>query len=115
MPIYVKANIRRQTQCPSALINQKKQKKGKHVDEPTEPIHAPNEPIRGPPPLPLVGSTCRQSHSLHLSTRRQIRAPATRSQHPLIGSELPPTDPMPSRRELNPPPPLHVELCRRGA
>ena len=99
IPICVKVDLRRWTQCPSALINQKKQKKGKHVDEPTEPIHAPDEPIRGPPPLPLAGSTRRQSRSLHLSTRRQIRAPAARSQHLLTRSELPPPDPMPSRRK----------------
>ena len=60
-------------------VNQlEKIKKGKRVDEPDEPIHAPDEPIRGPLPLQLAGSTRRQSRSLHLSTRRQIRGPAAR-------------------------------------
>jgi len=59
MPICVKADLRRRAQCPSTLIHQKKTKKGKRVDEPDEPIHALDEPIRGPPPLPLAGSTRR--------------------------------------------------------
>jgi hypothetical protein len=45
-------------QLPASVNPSEKIKKGKPIDEPTEPMHGPGEPIHAPLPPPLLRDAC---------------------------------------------------------